>query len=245
MMTFFRSFAFNAVFYAWTLICCILFLPVLVLPRAFVLKTTKIWIYGVVWICEHVLGLHIKVIGKERLLISPVIFAIKHQSAWETLIFHYFLTDSSIVLKKELLWLPFFGLYIKKLEMIPLSRSKKNGLQDLKNLLKEADMAISKGRPIVIFPEGTRSMPGQKAIYHSGISSLYRHLNIPVVPIAHNAGLYWPRRGFIKHPGCITLEILEPIQPGLSRQEFMSVLENRIETKMIDLIPKEITNVNK
>lgn len=245
MMVFLRSLAFNGAFYVWTLLCCILFLPVLLLPRFFVLKTTKIWIYGVVWICENILGLHIKVIGKERLLLSPVIFAIKHQSAWETLIFHYFLIDSSIALKKELLWLPFFGLYIKKLEMIPLSRSKKNGIQDLKNLLKEAEKAITKGRPIVIFPEGTRAKPGQKTTYHSGVASLYRYLKIPVVPIAHNAGVYWPRRGFIKYPGCITLELLEPIQPGLSRQDFMSLLENRIETKMDDLIPKEIIHAKK
>jgi 1-acyl-sn-glycerol-3-phosphate acyltransferase len=244
MIMFLRSLAFNGFFYAWTLLCCIVFLPVLVLPRSFVLQTTKMWIYGVVWICEHILGLYIKVIGKERLLISPVIFAIKHQSAWETLIFHYFLVDSSIALKKELLWIPFFGLYIKKLEMIPLSRSQKNGIQDLKNLLKEGDKAISKGRPIVIFPEGTRSKPGQKTTYHSGIASLYRHLQIPVVPVAHDAGLYWPRRGFMKKPGCITLEFLEPILPGLSRKEFMTILENRIETKMNEIIPKEIIHDN-
>lgn len=238
MIAWLRSLFFNGAFYGWTLLCAILFLPFLAFPRSFVIKTTKIWIYGVVWICDHILGLHIKVVGKEKLLTSPAIFAVKHQSTWETLIFHYFLTDSSIVLKKELVWIPFFGWYIKKLQMVPLSRSKKNGLKDLKNLLKEADQAIAQGRPIVIFPEGTRSNPGEKSTYHSGIASLYLHLKIPVVPIAHNAGLYWPRRKFIKHPGCITLELLEPIQPGLSRQEFMHVLENKIETKTNELIHK-------
>jgi 1-acyl-sn-glycerol-3-phosphate acyltransferase len=236
MIIFLRSLIFNIVFFSWTFFCSIIFLPVLILPRCFVLKTTKIWICGVVWICENILGLHIKLVGKERLLISPAIFAVKHQSAWETLIFHYFLTDSSIVLKKELVWIPFFGWYIKKLEMVPLSRTKNKGLQDLKNLLRSANEAIKMGRPIVIFPEGTRSKPGQKATYHSGIASLYLHLKIPVVPIAHNAGLYWPRRGFIKHPGNITLELLEPIQPGLSRQEFMNTLEHRIETKTNELM---------
>lgn len=240
MIVFLRSLAFNGTFYAWTFLCCILFLPVLVLPRSYVLKTTKIWIYGVVWICEHILGLHIRIVGKERLLISPVIFAIKHQSAWETLIFHYLLPDSSIALKKELLWIPFFGLYMKKLGMIPLSRSKKNGIQDLKNLLREADKAIVQGRPIVIFPEGTRSMPGQKTTYHSGVASLYLHLKIPVIPVAHNAGLYWPRRGFLKHPGCITIELMNPIQPGLSRRDFMGILEQKIEEKTNELITSGI-----
>lgn len=245
MIIFLRSLAFNAAFYGWTLLCSILFIPVLLLPRYFVLKTTKIWIYGVVWICENILGLHIKVIGEERLSIAPVIFAAKHQSAWETLIFHYFLTDSAIVLKKELLWLPFFGLYIKKLKMVAVSRSKKNGTQDLKNLLKEGTKAIAQGRPILIFPEGTRSLPGQNTTYHSGIASLYRHLKIPVVPIAHNAGIYWPRRGFLKYPGYITLELLEPIQPGLSRQDFMRVLENSIETKTNELIHKGTPHATK
>ena len=124
------------------------------------------------------------------------------------------------------------------MQMISLSRSKKNGLQDLKNLLKAADKAMTQNRPIVIFPEGTRSKPGQKATYHSGIASLYLHLGIPVIPVAHNAGLFWPRRGFLKYPGSITLELLAPIQPGLSRQEFMNVLENTIETKANELLKR-------
>lgn len=236
MILWIRSLAFNGAFYVWTFLCAVLFLPVLIFPRLFVLKVAKLWIYGVVWICEHILGLHIKIVGKERFLTLPVIFASKHQSAWETIIFHYFLTDPSIVLKRELMWIPFFGWYLKKLKMVPLSRSKKNGVHDLKNLLREADEAIAQGRPIVIFPEGTRSRPGQKPTYHSGVASLYLHLNIPVIPIAHNAGLFWPRRGFLKYPGCITLALLEPIQPGLSRQEFMRILEDKIEMKTNELM---------
>jgi 1-acyl-sn-glycerol-3-phosphate acyltransferase len=212
------------------------FLPVLIFPHYIVLKVAKFWISGVVWMCEHILGLHINIVGKEKLLIFPVIFAAKHQSTWETLIFHYILQDPSIVLKRDLMWIPLFGWYLKKLQMVPLSRSKKNGARDLKNLLKEANHAITQERPLVIFPEGTRSKPDQKAIYHSGIASLYLHLKIPVIPIAHNAGLYWPRRGFFKYPGCITLELLDPIQPGFSRQEFMRILENTIETKTNELI---------
>lgn len=235
-MIWLRSIAFNGVFYGWTLFCCVLFLPVFILPRTFAVRLVKIWTSGCYWICEDILGLHIKVIGKERLFINPVIFAIKHQSTWETIIFPYFLVDPSIVLKKELMWIPFFGWYLKKLDMVSLSRSKKRGIQDLKTLLKKAELAVSRGQPILIFPEGTRSKPGQKGEYQSGIASLYLHLKIPVIPIAHNAGLFWPRRGFIKYPGQITLEILEPIEPGLSRREFMRILENEIESKTNDLV---------
>jgi 1-acyl-sn-glycerol-3-phosphate acyltransferase len=171
----------------------------------------------------------------------PAIFAFKHQSTWETLIIYALLYDPAIVLKRELLWIPFFGWYLQKMQMIALSRSKTNRLQDLKSLLKAAENTIGQKRPIVIFPEGTRSKPGQKPLYHSGIASLYLHLGIPVIPVAHNAGLFWPRRGFLKYPGTITLELLEPIQPGLSRQEFMTVLENTIETKANELAKERIS----
>lgn len=236
MIVFLRSIIFNILFYTWTLFCGIIFLPTLILPRFFVLKITKIWIYGVVLICEYAAGLHIKIVGETRCLTSPAIFAIKHQSSWETLIIYYLLNDPAIVLKRELLWIPFFGWYLQKMQMISLSRSKKNGLQDLKNLSIAADKVMTQNRPIVIFPEGTRSSPGQKTIYHSGVASLYLHLGIPVIPVAHNAGLFWPRRGFLKYAGSITLELLDPIQPGLTRQEFMNVLENKIETKTSELL---------
>lgn len=236
MILLLRSFLFNLCFYTWTLLCGILFLPILLLPRFIALKITKVWIRGVAWICEGIGGLRLNIIGGKRLQTLPAIFALKHQSAWETLLIYDLLYDPAIVLKRELLWIPFFGWYLQKMQMISLSRSKTNRLQDLKSLLKEADKTIQQKRPIVIFPEGTRSKPGQKPTYHSGIASLYLHLNIPVVPVAHNAGLFWPRRGFLKYPGTITLELLEPIQPGLSRQEFMTTLEKTIETKANELL---------
>ena len=236
MKVWFRSIVFNGAFYGWTVFCSLLFLPLLILPRVCILRAIKIWVQGILWMCEHILSLHIKIIGKERLPTTPVILASKHQSAWETIIFNYFIADPSIVLKQELLWIPLFGWYLKKLGMVPLSRSKRKSIQDLKNLLKEAGQAVMRGRSILIFPEGTRSKPGEKKGYQSGVASLYLHLKIPVIPIAHNAGLFWPRRGFIKYPGYITLEILEPIKPGLSRQEFMSILENKIESKTKDFV---------
>lgn len=241
MILIFRSIIFNLLFYTWTLGCGILFLPLLILPRSVVLKFTKIWIYGVALICKYAGGLKIKIVGENKLGTSPAIFAIKHQSSWETLMIYYLLKDPAIVLKQELLWIPFFGWYLQKMGMISLSRSKTSRLQDLKKLLSSADIVLAQNRPIVIFPEGTRSKPGQKGIYHSGIASLYLHLGVPIIPVAHNAGLFWPRRGFLKYPGCITLELLEPIEPGLSRQEFMNVLENKIETKTNELVD----NVNK
>ncbi len=231
-----RAIAFNSAFYGWTFLVSFLFFPFLIFSRSVVLKIIKFWIHGVVWICENILGLYITIRGKEKLLSTPVILAVKHQSAWETIFLHYILFDPSVVLKRELLWIPFFGWFLKRLGMVPVSRTKGRGTQDIRNLLKAAERAIARGQSIVIFPEGTRSYPGKKETYQSGVASLYLHLKIPVIPVAHNAGLFWPRRGFLKYPGYITLEILDPIEPGLSRQEFMRVLENKIESRTDDLI---------
>ena len=244
-MVWLRSFVFNIAFYAWGLFCTIAFLPTLILPRPYILWVTKFWIRGVIGICKHVLRLQINIIGLEKLPNKPLILAAKHQSTWETLIFHHFFADPSVVLKQELLWIPLFGWYLKKLRMIPLSRSKRRGAKDLKNLLKKAEEVVAKGQPILIFPEGTRSHPEQKGTYHFGVARLYQHLKIPVIPIAHNAGLFWPRRGFIKYPGCITLEFLDPIEPGLPRQEFMSILEHKIESETNHLVREGIAYATK
>ena len=237
-----RSLLFNVLFYSWTFLCAVIFTPILFLPRIYTLKIAHFWIEAVIWLCEHVLHLQFKLVGNESLLKTSSLFAVKHQSFWETFIFYYLLPDPVIALKKELLWIPFFGWYLKKLNMIPLSRSMKRGRQDLTRLLKNAEEAVACKRPILIFPEGTRSKPNQKGVYKAGVGRLYLHLNIPVVPIAHNAGLFWPRRTFVKHPGQITVDIMDPIKPGLSRQEFMHILENKIEEKTKELIQKERPN---
>lgn len=235
-MIFFRSCLFNITFYGWTLGCGIVFLPTLLLPSSVVSKVAQFWLSGVIYLCEHVLNLHFKIKGRIDLLKTGSIFAVKHQSAWETFIFYLLLADPAVVLKRDLLWIPFFGWYLRKVNVIPLSRSKNKGSRDLKHLLKKAKDASAQKRQILIFPEGTRSSPGQKGTYKTGVASLYLHLNIPVVPIAHNAGLFWPRRGFLKYPGQITLEILEPIAPGLTRHDFMNLLEDRIETKTKEIV---------
>lgn len=238
-MLFLRSFIFNVLFYSWTLLCGVVFTPVLLLPRIYTLKVAHFWIKSVIWLCEHILHLHFTLVGDKSLLKTSSLFAVKHQSFWETFIFYYLLSDPVIALKKELLWIPFFGWYLKKLNMIPLSRSAKRGGQDLIRLLKNAEEAVASSRPFLIFPEGTRSKPGQKGAYKAGVGRLYLHLNIPVVPIAHNAGLFWPRRTFVKYPGQITVDIMDPIEPGLSRQEFMGILKDKIEEKTNELVQKE------
>lgn len=176
------------------------------------------------------MDLKVEIQGVKNQLSPPVIYASKHQSALETMLFHYVLNDPAVVLKRELMWIPFFGWYFKKLGMIPIAREKNKGTSSLRKMLKVCKIAVDNDQPIVIFPEGTRSSPDQPGQYQSGVASIYKHLDIPVVPVALNSGCYWPRRCFLKRPGVVTIQFLDSIPPGLPRQEFMSVLQSRIET---------------
>lgn len=236
MIIFLRSILFNLGFYGGTLGFSLFFMPTLILPRKYCNKVAKFWIRYVINVCKLTVGLRYKVVGKEKIPTYPCLFAVKHQSAWETIIFYDLLENPSVVLKKQLIWIPLFGCYLKKLGVVPLDRSKGRAIQDLKRLLKNSEEAIKRGQSVIIFPEGTRSQPGQEGVYHSGIASMYLHLGLSVIPVAHNAGKFWPRRGFLKYPGEIILEILDPIKPGLSRHEFMRILKDEIETKTQQLV---------
>jgi 1-acyl-sn-glycerol-3-phosphate acyltransferase len=151
----------------------------------------------------------------------------KHQSAWDTLILPVVLGDPAVVIKRELLWLPFYGWYAARAGSIPIDR--RGGAGTLRRMVAAAREAAAAARPIVIFPEGTRTAPGQRLTYQPGVAALYQSLGLPLVPAAVNSGLYWGRRSFVKRPGRIVLSFLEPIPPGLPRREVMRELESRIE----------------
>jgi 1-acyl-sn-glycerol-3-phosphate acyltransferase len=133
----------------------------------------------------------------------------------------------AFVLKRELTWIPFFGWFLLRGGMIPVDRAA--GGTALRRLLRRAKQAAADGRSVVIYPEGTRTAPGASRPYQPGVAALYEHLRLPVVPVALNSGLFWGRRSFLKRPGTITLEILEPISPGLGRRPFTEELERRLE----------------
>jgi 1-acyl-sn-glycerol-3-phosphate acyltransferase len=152
---------------------------------------------------------------------------VKHQSAWDTLVFALLLDRPAIVLKQELLNLPLFGWYMRKCRMIPVNR--KGRAAALKRMAADARDRAAAGRPILIFPEVTRMAPGQRRPYQPGAAALYGALGLPVVPVALNSGLFWGRRSFHKRPGRIVVEFLPPIAPGLPRREFMQELQERME----------------
>jgi 1-acyl-sn-glycerol-3-phosphate acyltransferase len=165
--------------------------------------------------------------GREHIPVGPVLIASKHQSAWETIIYHLVLDDPVMVIKRELFWIPLYGWYALKWRMIGIYR--KGRARALKKMVAAARAEVGRGRPIVIFPQGTRTQVGERLPYQPGIAALYRALAIPVVPVAVNSGLYWPRRGFTKRSGTIILEFLPPIEAGLPRKQFTPLLESRIE----------------
>jgi 1-acyl-sn-glycerol-3-phosphate acyltransferase len=224
-----RSGIFAASLWIWTLLLSLIYLPLLVLPRRLMRPAVRLWLAGVLGLLRLVCGLTFQVRGAENLPAAgvPVVVASKHQSAFETFAFHLLLNDPAYILKRELLWIPFFGWYLGKSGVIAIDRSA--GTKALKAMVKGAEAAAADGRPVVIFPEGTRAAPGARLPYHSGIAMLYGALKLPVVPVALNSGLFWRRRGFLKKPGVITVEALPPIPPGLDRKRFMAELESRIE----------------
>ncbi|MBI5120772.1 MAG: 1-acyl-sn-glycerol-3-phosphate acyltransferase [Rhodospirillales bacterium] len=226
-MTALRSLLFNILFFGLTTVMSFVYLPFLLLPRRAMVAGARAWIRLILFLLRLVAGLGYEFRGLERLPKGPFLIAAKHQSAWDTFIFHILLNDPAFILKQELLSIPLFGWYLKKHGMIAIDR--KAGAGALKKMLRLAKEAIDRGSTPIIFPEGTRTAPGDSKPYHPGIAALYADLQVPVVPIALNSGLYWKRQGFIKHPGKIVLEVLEPIEPGQDRRQFLTVLKERIE----------------
>jgi 1-acyl-sn-glycerol-3-phosphate acyltransferase len=236
-MNFLRSLIFQVVFYAWTIFLGVLCLPVLLMPRRAVVVLGRLWLCSGLWLLKRVVGLGYRIEGADNIPQGPVIFASKHQSAWDTMIVPVFIRDAAAIVKQELLQIPFYGWYATKHRMIGIDR--KAGTKALRHMLDASREALAEGRPIVVFPEGTRTAPGERKPYHSGVAALYMGLGVPVVPMALNSGLFWGRRAFTKRPGCITLRFLPPIPPGLKRREFMARLEQTIESASEELIAAE------
>lgn len=222
-----RAVVFNLLYVAWTAFIHLLCLPLLLGPRSWILLCGRIWVGATLWLLRTVVGLDHRIMGAEFRPKGPAIYAVKHQSAWETLFLAPYLGHPAFVLKRELLNIPLFGWYMRKVGMIAVDRGGKASA--LKKMVKEAEATFAAGRSIVIFPEGTRTAPGHHKPYQPGIAALYAQLKAPVVPVALNSGLFWGRKAFLKKPGTITLQILPAIPPGLDRKAFMKRLESSIE----------------
>lgn len=233
-MTFVRSLVFNILFFTYGTFFSIVLIFTLPFPRRVLQRGLGVWMRLTMATLKVVAGIDVEFRGLNNLPSGAAIIVSKHLSAWETGIFLTILDDATYVLKKQLLSIPFYGLLLRKAKMIAIDRD--GGASSLKKLVTESHAALDDGRKVVIFPEGTRAAVGDKLPYHPGVAAVYKKAEVPVIPVAHNSGLFWPRRKFLKQPGCIVLEYLEPMPTGLDRKSFMAELESRIETASNRLI---------
>lgn len=189
------------------------------------------WARSMLWWLKITCNIRHEITGLENIPNSPSIILAKHQSAWETLAFQAIFPTQVYVLKRELLWIPIFGWGLAMSSPIAIDRSA--GREALKKLVASGQARLNKGFWVVIFPEGTRKAPGERGKYHIGGAWLATHTHTQVVPVAHNAGVYWAKNSLIKKPGIIRLHIGKPIQTaGIKTDALNSQVEHWIETEM-------------
>ena len=233
-MLFLRSITFNVLFYLNLFVQIIAALPTLVMPRWGIIWVAKFWARSNLWLLRVICGTKVEFRGLEKIPCGPLLVSSKHQSLWETFALLPLLSDPAYIMKRELMWIPFFGWYTWKAGMIAVDRGK--GSQALAEMNASARQEAARGRQIIIFPEGTRRPPGAEPRYKYGIVHLYAELGIPCLPIALNSGLFWPRRSIRRYPGTIRVEVLDPIPPGLGKEAFFERLQREVEAATARLV---------
>ena len=235
-MTFLRSLVFALALVIITPPYSLVALATFPFPARLRYRVISGWSRLVISLAQWVLGIRYTVEGLERLPDRPCIILSKHQSAWETLAFQKIFPPQVLVLKRELLWIPFFGWGLAL--MSPIAIDRRRGRQALRRMAEQGAARLAQGFWIALFPEGTRVRPGEKATYHPGGAWLAVQTGAQVVPVAHNAGRYWPKNAFFKHPGEVRVVIGEPISPqGLSAEALNARVESWIESHMEALCP--------
>jgi 1-acyl-sn-glycerol-3-phosphate acyltransferase len=227
VLIFVRSLVYNVLFYVNLIVLMIAALPTFFMPRRAILFMAKIWARSSVWLLWAICGTRVEWRGLDKLPHGGYLVAAKHQSVWETFALLPLFEEPTFILKRELQWIPLFGWFTIKGGMIPIDR--RAGALTIPKMMEHARRALRERRQIVIFPEGTRRAPYAEPAYKFGIARLYDETGASCVPIALNSGLFWPRRQFLRYPGTIVAEVLDPIPPGLTPPEFMQRLQSDIE----------------
>ncbi|MCR0985809.1 lysophospholipid acyltransferase family protein [Roseomonas populi] len=226
-MTALRSALFNLLFFAFTALAVIFGLPLLAFPPGVMHRFLRGWAHGVLWLLRVVCGIRLRVTGAENLPVhGPAIIAAQHQSAFDTVVWHALLPRPSYVMKEELMRIPGWGAMARHVHSIPVDRE--GGASSLKRLVRAARETAALGYQIVIFPEGTRSAPGERQPWQPGFAAMAAATALPVVPVATDSGRLWGRRAFTKRPGLLTVAVLPPIPPGLPRAELMARAESAV-----------------
>jgi 1-acyl-sn-glycerol-3-phosphate acyltransferase len=222
-----RSHLYNVVFYLNLSVLLVFALATFAMPRkAGIIRMAQLWGRTSLWWLRTIVGTRVEYRGLDRIPPGPLLIAAKHQSFLETFALLPCVDDPAFILKQELQWIPVFGWLTIKAGMIPVRRGRSGALAEL----KRSAARVRRGRQVIIFPEGTRRAPGAEPAYRLGVAHLYESLEVPCIPVALNSGLFWPRRHYLRRPGTVVIEFGEPIPPGLEREAFMALLEERIET---------------
>ncbi len=223
-----RSLLFNFFLYTGIVSVFLIALPTLFLPPKFTLLFGKFLGHYVIFIVRFFLNTKVEIRGISNIPKTEKYFvASAHQSMFETFALQAILDYPVFILKKELLKIPLFGLYLKKIKSIEIVRDTTTK-DNLNFFDKVATIIKNEKRPLLIFPQGTRVKTDEKVPFKKGVGRIYEALNISCIPIALNSGKVWPKKGIIKYPGKIIISLLEPIKPGLNRDEFIKNLENKV-----------------
>lgn len=236
--TFLRSTIFNICFFGMTIILAIVALPATAMKRRHAMAVAMMWVTVIYWLERNILKLDYEVRGLEHFPAGQAcLIAAKHQSSYETFKLHRILGDPAIVLKRELLRIPLWGRFLKKIDPIAIDRSNRE--QAMKSLLSGLQHVKEQNRPVVIFPQGTRvkwTDSTAKRPYKGGVAKMQQASNLPIIPLALNTGLFWPKMSWIKKPGTVIFEFQPPIMPGGSLGETMQKVETAVETATARLV---------
>jgi len=231
-MQFLKSLAFNFFLYLGIVVVFVLAIPTLLLPSKFVLYCGKFLAYYIIFILRIILNTKVIFHGLENLKkVEKFFIASAHQSMFETFVFQKPLDFPVFILKKELLRIPLFGWYLKKIGSIEIIREKttKENLNFFEKIKQSID---NNKRPLLIFPQGTRVKIGEKIPFKKGVGRIYDSLNLPCIPVALNSGKVWPKNSFMKYPGDIHISFLEPIMPGKEKNDFVKEIEEKIYSEI-------------
>ena len=224
---FLRSLVYNVLFYVVLAFWVIVGLPTYLMPRWAILNIARYWARSSIWLMGVICNTQVEYRGLEKIPKGPLIVASKHQSTWETFALLQFFEQPLFIHKRELAWIPLFGWYLVKADMIGIDRSA--GGRALLAMARQAGEAVRRGRQLIIFPEGTRRPVDAAPDYKTGIAQIYVDCGVNCLPVALNSGLFWPRRTFLRYPGTLVVEFLDPLPPGLKRREFVDRLSGVIE----------------
>ncbi len=221
-----RSWLYLFAFLVWTVGTAIICLPTLLTPDG-ALWAVRLWTGGVAVLARAIVGISCRIEGREHLPSGACIIAAQHQSSFETYRLFTALSHPIFILKRELIWIPIIGWYMTRAGFVSIDRGA--GAGAMRKMLRKAQAALDAGHQVVVFPEGTRVLPGESRPYRPGIAALYSHCAVPVIPMALNSGVFWGKTRILKIPGEIVFRFLPALPRGLEKDEMLATLRARLE----------------